>query len=185
MTLRARRSKFRFQQMQEISPELQTHINTTLRTTSRRSPVTFKTMPFGYRGTLDTKVLFPSWFLDIDIYRKKDGSLGHKVYRKPIHTNLYLHQKSHHHPANKNSVLTSLTHRAKALWDPESLAPELTLLTDVFFHYGYSQQQIQQAMKTVTRTKKTEEEAESISTAYLPYTQTTYGNSAGCWQNSR
>jgi len=25
-------------------------------------------------------------FLDIDIYRKPDGSLGHKVYRKPTHT---------------------------------------------------------------------------------------------------
>ena len=29
-------------------------------------------------------------FLDIDIYRKTDGSLGHKVYWKPTHTNLYL-----------------------------------------------------------------------------------------------
>ena len=36
-------------------------------------------------------------FLDIDIYRKTDGSLGHKVYRKPTHTNLHLHQLSHHH----------------------------------------------------------------------------------------
>jgi hypothetical protein len=25
-------------------------------------------------------------FLDINIYRKPDGSLGHKVYRKPTHT---------------------------------------------------------------------------------------------------
>jgi len=31
-------------------------------------------------------------FFDTDIYRKTDGSLGHKVYRKPTHTNLYLHQ---------------------------------------------------------------------------------------------
>ena len=38
-------------------------------------------------------------FLDINIYRKPDGSLGHKVYRKPTHTNLYLNQNSHHHPA--------------------------------------------------------------------------------------
>jgi hypothetical protein len=44
-------------------------------------------------------------FLDLDIYRKTDGSLGHKVYRKPTHTILYLHQNSHHHPANKQSVL--------------------------------------------------------------------------------
>jgi hypothetical protein len=25
-------------------------------------------------------------FLDLDIYRRLDGSLGHKVYRKPTHT---------------------------------------------------------------------------------------------------
>jgi hypothetical protein len=49
-------------------------------------------------------------FLDNDIYRKPDGSLGHKAYRKPTHTNLYLHQNSHHHPANKQSVLASLIH---------------------------------------------------------------------------
>jgi hypothetical protein len=29
-------------------------------------------------------------FLDIDIYKRPDGSLGHTVYRKPTHTNLYL-----------------------------------------------------------------------------------------------
>jgi hypothetical protein len=82
-------------------------------------------------------------FLDIDIYRKRDGFLGHKVYRKPTHTNLYLHHTSHHHPANKHSVLSSLVHRAKALCDQESLAPELTLLADVFQQNGYSHQQIQ------------------------------------------
>ena len=44
-------------------------------------------------------------FLDLDIYRRTDGSLGHKIYRKPTHTNLYLHQNSHHHPANIQSSL--------------------------------------------------------------------------------
>jgi len=111
-------------------------------------------------------------FLDIDIYRKTDGSLGHKVYQKPTHTNLYLHQKSHHHPANKHSVLSSLVHRAKALSDQESLAPELTFLTNVFKQNGYSHQQIR-AVKPATRTNKTEDKP--TSTAYLPYTQTTYG----------
>jgi len=65
-------------------------------------------------------------FLDIDVYRKKDSSLGHKVYCEPTHTNLYLHQKSYHHPANKHSVLSSLVHRAKVLCDQDSLAFELT-----------------------------------------------------------
>jgi hypothetical protein len=27
-------------------------------------------------------------FLDIDVYRIADGSLGHNLYRKPTHTNL-------------------------------------------------------------------------------------------------
>jgi hypothetical protein len=81
-------------------------------------------------------------FLDIDIYRKRDGSLGHKVYWKSTHTNLYLHQNSHHHPANKKSVLASLIHRAKALYDQDSLPQELEFLTTVFKNNGYSSQQI-------------------------------------------
>jgi hypothetical protein len=36
-------------------------------------------------------------FLDTDIYRKPDSSLGHRVYWKPTHTNPYLHQDSYHH----------------------------------------------------------------------------------------
>jgi hypothetical protein len=67
-------------------------------------------------------------FLDIDIYRKTDGSLEHKMYRKHTHTNLYLHQNSHHNPANKQSVLSSLIQRAKALCDQDSLVQELEFL---------------------------------------------------------
>ena len=75
-------------------------------------------------------------FLDIDIYRKPDGTLGHKVYCKPTHTNLYLQQSSHHHPAQKQSVLTSLIHRAIALCDEASLPQELEFLTSVFKDNG-------------------------------------------------
>jgi hypothetical protein len=81
-------------------------------------------------------------FLNIDIYRKTDRSLGPKVYHKPTHTSLYLHQNSHHHPANKQSVLTSLIHRATALCDQDSLNQELEILTTVFKNNGYSTQQI-------------------------------------------
>jgi hypothetical protein len=64
------------------------------------------------------------------------------VIRKSTHTNLYLHQNSHHHPANKHSVLASLVHRAKALCDEDSLAQELEFLTTVFKDNGYSPQQM-------------------------------------------
>jgi hypothetical protein len=39
-------------------------------------------------------------FFDIDIYRRPDGSMGHKVYRKHTNNNLYLNPGSHHHPSN-------------------------------------------------------------------------------------
>ena len=112
-------------------------------------------------------------FLDIDIYRKRDSSLGHKVYRKPIHTNLYLHQLSHHHPANKHPVLSSLIHRARALRDQESLAHELEFLTTVLKNNGYNNSQIQRAMKPAARTSEPKDQP--TSTAYIPYTNNTYG----------
>jgi hypothetical protein len=60
-------------------------------------------------------------FLDLDIYRRPDGSLGHKEYHKPTHTNLYLNAKSHHHPSNKQAVLSTLIHKDRALCDEDSL----------------------------------------------------------------
>jgi hypothetical protein len=47
-------------------------------------------------------------FLDVLVGRRPDGSLGHSVYRKSTHTELYLHAKSKHHPAQKQAVLTTL-----------------------------------------------------------------------------
>jgi hypothetical protein len=112
-------------------------------------------------------------FLDIDIYRKTDGSLGHKVYRKPTHTDLYLHQNLHHYPANKQSVLAPLIDRAKAVCDEDSLTQELEFLTTIFKDNGYSPQQVQRVMEPATRTAKTSDKP--TLTAYIPYTQTTYG----------
>jgi hypothetical protein len=75
-------------------------------------------------------------FLDVDIYRRLDGSLGHKVYRKPVHTNLYLNLASHHHPSSKQAVLSTLVHRARAVCDKESLHDELEFLKTTFRENG-------------------------------------------------
>jgi hypothetical protein len=76
-------------------------------------------------------------FLNIEIYRKPNGFLGHRVYRKPTHTNFYLHYNSHHHPSHNISVLNSLIHRATALCDQDSLNQELEFLTTVIKNNGY------------------------------------------------
>jgi hypothetical protein len=110
----------------------------------------------------------------VGVSRKTDGSLGHKVHRKSTHTNLYLHQNSHHHPANKQPVLASLIHRAKPLCDQDSLPQELEFLTTVFKDNGYSPQQIRQAMKPLTRTAKTDDNPPRLH-IYIPYTQATFG----------
>jgi hypothetical protein len=51
---------------------------------------------------------------------------------KPIHTNLYLKGKSHHFSSNKQAVLFTLTHIARALCNEDSLQAELVFPRDVF-----------------------------------------------------
>jgi hypothetical protein len=75
-------------------------------------------------------------YLDIDIYKRPDGSLGHKVYRKPTHTNLYLNPGTHHHPSNKQATFVTLVHRVKSLCDKESLHDELQFLKTTYKENG-------------------------------------------------
>jgi len=112
-------------------------------------------------------------FLDIDVYKKTTGSLGHKVYRKPTHTNPYLHPLSHHHPAHKLSILSSLVHRAHALCDHESLSQELDFLIITFKQNGYNDRQIERAMKPSRQILVPENKP--TATAFIPYTNNTYG----------
>jgi hypothetical protein len=108
---------------------------------------------------------------NIHFMMKKED--GHRVYRKPTHTKLYLHHDSHHHPSHEQSVLTYLTHRATAVGDQDSIKQELEFLTTVFRNNGYSTQQIHKAKKPST--KATKIKGKPTSTAYIRYMQTTYG----------
>ena len=63
-------------------------------------------------------------FLDI-LITAKDGSLSTTVYRKPIHTYLYLQWDSNHTIASKYSVVSTLHHRAGVICSsPELLQQE-------------------------------------------------------------
>ena len=54
-------------------------------------------------------------FLDILVTPRQDGSLSIAVYRKPIHTDLYLQWDSHHTISSKYIVVRTLHHRAKTI----------------------------------------------------------------------
>jgi hypothetical protein len=94
------------------------------------------------------------------------------VYRKPIHTNLYLNSKSHHHPSNKQAVLSTLIHRARALCDEDSLQAELLFLKDVFKENGYNDQQINRALNRRPHLPQPDNEPHSV--AFLPFVGTVF-----------
>ena len=64
-------------------------------------------------------------FLDILVMPNEDGSLSSTVYRKPIHTDLYLQWDSHHTFPSKYGVIGTLLHRAKTICsNPQLLKQE-------------------------------------------------------------
>jgi len=123
---------------------------------------------------------FPS-FLDIDIYRRLDGFLGHKVYWKPTHTNLYQKLRSHHHSSNIQAVLSALVHRARALGDGERCHDELEFLMTTWRDNGCSLKEIQHALNPSIRTSKSKDKPIFHSLSICP---TTYGWLSRCWQNA-
>ena len=54
-------------------------------------------------------------FLDILIIPEENGKLNSTVYRKPTHTDMYLHWDSHHNIPSKYSVIATLYHRTNTI----------------------------------------------------------------------
>ena len=63
-------------------------------------------------------------FLDTVVMPQPDSSLLTSVYKKPIHTDLYMHWNSHHHLSAKFSVINTLKHRAKRVCSNHHLLKE-------------------------------------------------------------
>lgn len=111
-------------------------------------------------------------FLDVLVTRRPDGTLGHSVYRKPTHTNRYLHADSHHHPATKRGVLSTLAHRASLICDHNSLESEKALLRETFLANGYSGSAVHRALSrfdSSTSSERNEPSSPPRKTARLPY----------------
>ena len=86
-------------------------------------------------------------FLDVGITKSK-GKLITTVYRKPTHTQQYIHWNSNHPKNMLLGVLKGLIHRAHVLCDrKEDLLEELELLKNVFISIGYPEKVELKTMK--------------------------------------
>jgi hypothetical protein len=122
-------------------------------------------------------------FLDVLVKKNEDGTLGHRVYRKPTHTDRYLHATSHHHPTQKNSVISSLIYRALTISEPTSLNEELEHLNQVLTKNGYKSKDIHRTTErlknkisnstNMNTSSEKEEEKEVKKWTILPYLQGT------------
>ncbi|CAL8129102.1 unnamed protein product [Orchesella dallaii] len=76
-------------------------------------------------------------FLDSLIYRTENNKIGHRTYRKPSHTEVYLNYFSNHHYSHKISVIHALYIRAFRVCDEFSLEEELTHVTSILMKNNY------------------------------------------------
>lgn len=107
-------------------------------------------------------------FLDV-LVRKRGNKLGHTVYRKPTHTDRYLHALSNHHPSQKYGVIRTLTERARRICEPENLQAELEHLKTAFEANGYSKREIERSMGSRSSRPQETEQRPATSQAYLPF----------------
>ncbi|XP_015439279.1 PREDICTED: uncharacterized protein LOC107194204 [Dufourea novaeangliae] len=140
---------------------------------------------FNYINSLHPKIQFTMetkteehtiLFLDVLVTRKPDGSLGHQVYRKPIRTNRYIHASSHHHPARRNSVISSLIYRVISISEKEHLPQELNHIRNTLQQNGFSISKINRTIDRIMHPNDrqfTFNNNDKQNTTFLPYIQGT------------
>jgi hypothetical protein len=106
-------------------------------------------------------------FLDVLLRKKQDGRLAHTVYRKPTHTNRYVNEDSHHHPAQLHSVINTLVTRSLKLADQNHQLEEKKNIRRILIENGYHPKSVDKALRTNNKPPK--EKQEPISKAFLPY----------------
>ena len=115
-------------------------------------------------------------FLDVLVTRNTNGTLDHSVYRKPTHTDRYLNGFSHHHPAQKQAVISTLVRRAVTITHPRHLHTELDHLTRVLSENNYPNHLVRKTIAKHLRpggTGRIDMVDPPVSTAFLPYIQGT------------
>jgi hypothetical protein len=99
--------------------------------------------------------------------------VGLGSYKRPDVT-FYLNARSHHHPSNKQALLSTLIDRATALCDEDegSLQAELVFPRDVFKQNGYNDRQIRRALNHRPHLPLPDNKLHSV--AFLPFVGTVF-----------
>ena len=113
-------------------------------------------------------------FLDTLLRRREDGSLNVSVYRKPTHTDRYLHFESHHPTHVKRGVVRCLHDRARRVISMQgNLQKEVDHLASVLKRNGYPANFIRNASTPPTQetadVSSPEEEQEKGPLVVIPY----------------
>ncbi|XP_054718629.1 uncharacterized protein LOC129228027 [Uloborus diversus] len=110
-------------------------------------------------------------FFDVLVTKKEDGTLGHQVYRKPTHTDRYLHKKSNHHPRQKMAVINTLMHRAERICEKTHLKEELKHLELAFQANRFTRGEIRRALhpRRSQNNKQKSTPSEPLGKVFLPY----------------
>ena len=88
-------------------------------------------------------------FLDT-LLKRNNGEISVLVYRKPTHTDQYLHYSSHHQTSCKESVVSSLFNRAYSIINKDDLNKENARIKQVLKENGYQEYTISKIFKRIT-----------------------------------
>ena len=113
-------------------------------------------------------------FLDIKLTRKPDGSLSTSTYRKPTHTDQYLHFSSHHPKAHKSSMASTVLRRTFAHSSTdEERKKELVRVCNTLKLNGYPHRSVTSKIPEAIRPNRTKEPRTNNSGMYIciPYIQ--------------
>ena len=111
-------------------------------------------------------------FQDVPVRRTTQG-LRTSMYRKPTHTDRYIHFKSNHHPATKIGTMMCLRRRAEEVCSRDMVQDELDHLATTFKANGYPNH-LRRVLRAEKKPKKETKEQEH--TLYIPYVKGTSEN---------
>ena len=110
--------------------------------------------------------------LDTLITRNGDGELSFSVYRKPTHTDQYLHFNSHQPLQHKLGVIRTLKHRAKTISsDNNTLDNELKHIKQALSVCGYAQWVWNSSASNKITTKPRHHDKAPVGSISIPYVQ--------------